>query len=392
LGVTKLGEGFAARVAGSLLTAIGLPELITQSEEAYEALALTLATDPKQLGQIKSKLNGNRLTQPLFDSEMYTRHLEAGYQMAYDRYFNGQERSDIVVFKQMTMSNNNTVQPLLNQGQNNDRDLDKESIKCYFWEGNGFKNLGDELTPYLIEKLSNFLVIKTNIQDESAMFAVGSILGAAKHESQTVWGSGFISSHKLIDFKSKIFAVRGPLSMQQANKRCLAVGDPALLLPKVYSPKVNSEYKIGIIPHYIDRKFFMDNFSADVEVSHTIINILNPDVEGFIDQVNKCETIISSTLHGLIIAHAYGIPALWVEFSDHVIGKGFKFFDYFLSVGIPPYNAVRIDGQNCRLSIFCDLISQKGHVLDIVNYDPHPLIDSFGAALDNAKNMQAGLG
>jgi len=97
--VTKLGEGFAARVAGSLLTAIDLPELITENEEAYEVLALTLATDLKRLGQIKSKLDRNRLTQPLFDSEMYTRHLEAGYQMAYERYFNGQERSDIVVPK-----------------------------------------------------------------------------------------------------------------------------------------------------------------------------------------------------------------------------------------------------------------------------------------------------
>jgi len=97
--VTKLGEGFAARVAGSLLAAIGLTELITENEEEYEALALTLATDPKRLGQVKSKLDGNRLTQPLFDSEMYTRHLEAGYHMAYDQYFNEQERSDIVVPK-----------------------------------------------------------------------------------------------------------------------------------------------------------------------------------------------------------------------------------------------------------------------------------------------------
>ena len=97
--VTKLGEGFAARVAGSLLAAIGLTELITENEEEYEALALTLATDPKRLGQVKSKLDGNRLTHPLFDSEMYTRHLEAGYHMAYDRYFNEQEQSDIVVPK-----------------------------------------------------------------------------------------------------------------------------------------------------------------------------------------------------------------------------------------------------------------------------------------------------
>jgi predicted O-linked N-acetylglucosamine transferase (SPINDLY family) len=95
--VTKLGEGFAARVAGSLLTAIGLPELITQSEEAYEALALALATDPNELAKIKSKLEANRLTQPLFDSAMYTRHLETGYQMAYDRYFTGNSPDTIIV-------------------------------------------------------------------------------------------------------------------------------------------------------------------------------------------------------------------------------------------------------------------------------------------------------
>ena len=95
--VTKLGEGFAARVAGSLLTAIGLPELITKSEDEYEALALKLTTNPEQLARVKSKLEKNRLTQPLFDSEMYTRHLQAGYQMAYDLYFNGQNPSDIFV-------------------------------------------------------------------------------------------------------------------------------------------------------------------------------------------------------------------------------------------------------------------------------------------------------
>ena len=95
--VTKLGEGFAARVAASLLTAIGLPELITESEEAYEALALAVATDPNELAKIKSKLEANRLTQPLFDSETYTRHLETGYQMAYDRYFTGHSPDTIIV-------------------------------------------------------------------------------------------------------------------------------------------------------------------------------------------------------------------------------------------------------------------------------------------------------
>ncbi len=98
--VTKTGQGFAARVAGSLLNAIGLPELITESEEEYEALALKLATHPEHLAQIKTKLASNLLTQPLFDTEQYTKHLETAYQMAYRRYFNAQEKEHIFVPKE----------------------------------------------------------------------------------------------------------------------------------------------------------------------------------------------------------------------------------------------------------------------------------------------------
>jgi protein O-GlcNAc transferase len=95
--ITKLGQGFAARVAGSLLSAVGLKELITENEAEYEALALKLATSPMELAQIKSKLAANRLTQPLFDSEMFTKHLEQGYRLAYERYFNGQLPDTIFV-------------------------------------------------------------------------------------------------------------------------------------------------------------------------------------------------------------------------------------------------------------------------------------------------------
>ena len=95
--VTKLGESFAARVAGSLLNAIGLPELITESENSYEALILDLATNPRKLFKIKKKLSENRLTMPLFNTEKYTRHLENGYQQAYQRYFDGLKPDTILV-------------------------------------------------------------------------------------------------------------------------------------------------------------------------------------------------------------------------------------------------------------------------------------------------------
>jgi protein O-GlcNAc transferase len=95
--VTKLGKGFAARVAGSLLTAIGLPELITETEQEYEALILDLATNPERLASIKDKLAANRLSKPLFNSELFTKHLEDGYQQAYQRYFEGLEPARINV-------------------------------------------------------------------------------------------------------------------------------------------------------------------------------------------------------------------------------------------------------------------------------------------------------
>jgi predicted O-linked N-acetylglucosamine transferase (SPINDLY family) len=95
--VTKSGQGFAARVAGSLLNAVGLPELITDSENEYEALILNLATDKERLSRIKKKLAVNRLSEPLFDTEKYTIHLEAGYQKAHSRYLLGKHLDTISV-------------------------------------------------------------------------------------------------------------------------------------------------------------------------------------------------------------------------------------------------------------------------------------------------------
>jgi predicted O-linked N-acetylglucosamine transferase (SPINDLY family) len=95
--VTKIGKGFSARVAASLLTAVGLPELITETEQDYEALILHLATNPERLAQIRQKLSDNRLSTPLFDTELFTKNLEDGYQQTYQRYYDGKPPKDIFV-------------------------------------------------------------------------------------------------------------------------------------------------------------------------------------------------------------------------------------------------------------------------------------------------------
>ncbi|AXE61829.1 tetratricopeptide repeat protein [Candidatus Thioglobus sp. NP1] len=87
--LTKIGKGFAARVAGSLLTSLEVPELITNSEKEYEALALNLASNPEKLATIKKKLADKRTTAPLFDTKTYTKNLEKAYTQAFERYTNG---------------------------------------------------------------------------------------------------------------------------------------------------------------------------------------------------------------------------------------------------------------------------------------------------------------
>ena len=87
--LTCLGETFAGRVAASLLNAIRLPELIATTLEAYEQMAIDLATHPEKLAVIKRKLAENRLTTPLFDTKLFTKHIEAAYSIMWERYQRG---------------------------------------------------------------------------------------------------------------------------------------------------------------------------------------------------------------------------------------------------------------------------------------------------------------
>jgi predicted O-linked N-acetylglucosamine transferase (SPINDLY family) len=83
--LTCMGESFASRVGASLLNAIGLSELVTTTQKDYEDLAIELATNPIKLRAIKDKLQSNRLTTPLFDTTLFTQHIETAYTKMYQR-------------------------------------------------------------------------------------------------------------------------------------------------------------------------------------------------------------------------------------------------------------------------------------------------------------------
>jgi protein O-GlcNAc transferase len=87
--LTCVGEAFAGRVGASLLTAVGLPELIASCRAQYEELAVDLASDARRLAEIKQRLAQNRLGAPLFDVGLFTRHIEAAYAAMHDRHCAG---------------------------------------------------------------------------------------------------------------------------------------------------------------------------------------------------------------------------------------------------------------------------------------------------------------
>jgi predicted O-linked N-acetylglucosamine transferase (SPINDLY family) len=88
--VACAGSSFAGRVAGSLLHAVGLPELVTENLEEYAALALKLAKDRRLLGEVRAKLARNRSTAPLFATDLFRRHIESAYQTMWQTWQRGE--------------------------------------------------------------------------------------------------------------------------------------------------------------------------------------------------------------------------------------------------------------------------------------------------------------
>ncbi len=242
-----------------------------------------------------------------------------------------------------------------------------QKIRLFYWSSKVFEkkakeNYGDILSVYIVSKISGKEAIFYNAPasrkqffKKSYMMAIGSILQYATDKA-TVWGSGIISQ---VDTPgaATYCAVRGPLSRKrilELGHSCPEVyGDPALLLPNLYSPEVQKTHDVGIIPHYVDYKKAQKAYDDHLPV----IDLMTHDFFATTDQILSCKAIISSSLHGVIVAHAYGIPAIWVQFSDKLSGDNTKYADYFLSVGIDPYDGPLITEMQSK-AYFLDLIQQ----------------------------------
>ena len=238
----------------------------------------------------------------------------------------------------------------------------------------GSNNFGDILNPVLLNKLTGKKPVNicAKYYSEVHYFFIGSILDRANGNT-IVWGTGFISQDSNCTCPKKIYAVRGPktrkILLEQGIECPEIYGDPALLLPKIYKPKIDKKYKIGIIPHYVDKNNpWLDKYRNNDDINIIDIQVTNPF--SFIDEVLCCEKIISSSLHGIIVSDAYNIPSMWIEFSDKVIGNGFKFIDYFMSVKRVDTEPIKIDDKIDILEIYSKFYKYK------IEIDLESLIDS----------------
>lgn len=200
---------------------------------------------------------------------------------------------------------------------------------------NGVANWGDHINPYLIEKMTGKTVIQSTFGWTEHLLAVGSVLRNANRNS-IVWGSGFISSTSKPRAKpKKIAAVRGPLTGQRLTDLGYTnpqiYGDPALLMPRFYSPQVAKEHKIGLVAHYAEKDDTIVEYLISLGIHPVDIQL---PVEPFIDELCKCGAIVSSSMHGLIAADAFGIPNRWLRLSDKLVGGDFKFQDYYGGIGV----------------------------------------------------------
>jgi hypothetical protein len=213
---------------------------------------------------------------------------------------------------------------------------------CAAWATRGVEtNWGDNLNPYLIRKVSGrHLVHAQDVHSNwtSEIYGViGSWLGDIRYPNLVVWGLGFIRHDGEITKHPKcIKAVRGPRTLQKLRDAGYAtptaVGDPALMIPLLYTPKAKSKKVVGVIPHHRDRELPIFGELAK-RPGYKIIDICT-GIEDFCEQLAECEAVVSSSLHAVVAAHAFKVPAQFIKVSDNPLGDGFKLLDYLSSVDL----------------------------------------------------------
>ena len=245
-------------------------------------------------------------------------------------------------------------------------------------------NWGDRVGPGIVRHFSGSeKIYPTQNIDGPKLVTVGSVMGAVRR-GDLVWGTGILRAEMNYPLmgRADIYAVRGRLTSERLEalgiKASTVWGDPALLYPEIYNPEVEVTHRWGIIPHYVDEENpIIDQLERD---GVKRINICAGE-ERFIDQVLSVERVVSSSLHGLVAADAYGIPNARIKLSDGVIGGDFKFADYATGTGRKLWSAVQV-GEGFNIERL-----EKLQLNDINNFDRDRLLEAAPWNFEKNKHL-----
>jgi pyruvyltransferase len=211
-----------------------------------------------------------------------------------------------------------------------------KSIKAYWW--NGVQNFGDALAPYLLEHFAD-IKVEWDTVSHSKIASIGSVL----EHIPPLWdgyilGSGMLHEDSRLQLMQmgvlypKILGLRGPLSAR-GIPGTFAIGDPGILADELVGQQPR-HYDLGVLPHFADKEL-LPKYQR-IMPAGTDIHFIDPteaDPLQVVREIGRCLRIVTSSLHGMIVADAFGIPRkvepAKVNMRD---GGDFKFRDYSASI------------------------------------------------------------
>jgi len=193
------------------------------------------------------------------------------------------------------------------------------------------------ISPFLLQYFS-YLDVEWSPVADSEIVSIGSVLEHIPSDyAGYIVGSGKLKESSIVELpEAKILALRGPLSAKDIEGS-FAIGDPGLLANELVGPQ-ETLYDLGIVPHWRD-KFLVERFKALIPKKFSIKVIDPRDYPlAVVAEIGQCERIVTSSLHGMILADAFNKPRR-VELADILgdpsEGGDFKFRDYSASIGVP---------------------------------------------------------
>lgn len=262
-------------------------------------------------------------------------------------------------------------------------------VDDHTWHGIRHRNWGDDLDYYFIREITGRpVVLYHNFRLAKWLhlknyLCIGTLLDATNYANAEtiVWGTGVSGQERDFHTPKKICAVRGRLTQDFLRRYHKPVpdviGDPALLLPLWYRPRVEKKYQLGIIPHVVDQGHEVIRAIKAEHPEIKVIDLAHYDRwTNIIDEICECRAILSSSLHGLIVSDAYGVPDTWIELTGNVAAGYFKYRDYASSVDRnldTPFKIETLEDIDKAVALCQKWQQPKINVQSLINVCPFPL-------------------